>query len=442
MVAPTRYFKPLVLGVLLAISAPGNTQTGLPHQLTQEDRDLVERSRSIEQDPLKILGSDWLERARTVPDKALEQAKAVHQELREQGPFVQHAKHSPQQSDAHYDTLIFISYSLDEPTLKDILAAAAGEEKTALVMRGIPEGMRLWDGLKRLQDMAAQHDPPPNIVLDPTLFEKYSVQAVPTIALLPEPDERSLPIPSNPLETPTEAPLATERFNAPEERVLLGRVEGLTDPTWLRRQIKAGGTVDQGIRGPVKEIAERDLIEVLKERVLAIDWDQKKEQTKARYWQGQRFIELPRALKAETRLIDASVVATKDIRTSEGDFVARAGDRVNPLKTRPWTQAVVVFDPLDKKQMDLLQITVPELEKDPAVAKVVLIATQFDKEKGWDSYKAVTDTFAAPVYQLTPDVKERFHLRYTPSIITANDTHFVVKELAVTQGLDDVKGQP
>lgn len=437
MAVHTPFFKPLVLMCLLAHSVSFG-QTRPYHQITDEDRSIVAQTRAIEKEAMSLVGSDWLEKAKTIDENALNQAKALQEELRERSPFVQHAKHSEQQaqSDSAYDTLIFVSYSLDEQTLNDVLTAASGEPRTVVVMRGIPEGMRIWDGVRNLQQMAAQKDPIPNVQLDPTLFQKYDVQVVPTIVVLSEPPE---PKPVEPIANPLDPSFSdsiqpkSERVDPPVvPRTVLGRVQGLSDPMWLRREIKAGAGGDRGIRGPVEEIHERDLIEVMKERVMQIDWEQKKEQTKARYWHGQRFINLPRAPKAETRHIDASVVATKDIRTSEGEFVARAGDRVNPLQTRPWTQAIVVFDPMDKKQMELLTSKVSVLQSDPSLANVVLIATQFDKDLGWDSYKSVTDTFNAPVYQLTPDVKSRFELRYTPSIITANDTHFIVQELAVS----------
>ena len=61
----------------------------------------------------------------------------------------------------------------------------------------------------------------------------------------------------------------------------------------------------------------------------------------------------------------------------------------------------------------------------------VLIATRIDKEKGWDSYKALTDRMQEHVYVLNTDVQERFEIEATPSVVTADNTKhvFVVQEL-------------
>ena len=51
------------------------------------------------------------------------------------------------------------------------------------------------------------------------------------------------------------------------------------------------------------------------------------------------------------------------------------------------------------------------------------------KDKGWDSYKSVSDQIDAPVYLLTPDLIARFELEYTPTVITAKNRMFIVHEL-------------
>src|SRR5699024_5704285 len=105
----------------------------------------------------------------------------------------------------------------------------------------------------------------------------------------------------------------------------------------------------------------------------------------------------------------------------------------NPLDIRAFTQAVVVFDPLDKRQISALVKALPEIRKMPGVQRITYIATRFDREKGWDSYQAVSDRFEAPIYLLTPDLVSRFKLEHTPSIITAKDKKFIVQELTVEE---------
>ena len=339
-----------------------------------------------------------------------------------------------------FDTLIFVSYSMPESELMDVLSWASSEKQTLVVMRGVPEGQSIPQGILNIQRLAAKLDPVPNITLDPTAFERYSVSVVPTIVALTkeQAQERALvpmkELPANEqqakglLQQATED--AKEQAGKPQAQVL-AKVSGISNPKWLRDQISAGHTGDLGTHGPTLDIAEPDLIEVMKQRVAKIDWAQKRQAALDNFWNGQRYVELDRAFLPRTRRIDATVVATGDIKTSTGDFVARAGDRVNPLKTRPFTQAIVVFDARDKKQVELIAQRLPEIRAEPGVQRTVLITTGLDKDDGWDGYKAVTEKLDGPVFLLTPDVRDRFALEKVPSIITADASHFVVREIPV-----------
>ncbi len=93
---------------------------------------------------------------------------------------------------------------------------------------------------------------------------------------------------------------------------------------------------------------------------------------------------------------------------------------------------MVVFDPLDKKQIALVDKRLSELSS--RYSKVTLIVTQFDKANGWESYKSVTDHYDAPVFKLTSDVVSRFNLENIPSIVTAENREFIVEELAIDEG--------
>ena len=79
------------------------------------------------------------------------------------------------------DTYIFVSYSLGDDALLDILESASGKDNVELVMRGIPKDSNLVDGLVRIRNLAARFDPIPNIIIDPMLFRAYDVKVVPTV---------------------------------------------------------------------------------------------------------------------------------------------------------------------------------------------------------------------------------------------------------------------
>ena len=312
-------------------------------------------------------------------------------------------------------TLLFASHSLGEASLRDLLLTASLDPDAVVVFRGIPdETTDIMSAMALIHRMGSEFDPAPNVILDPTLFRTHSITAVPTIVQL----ERV---------TTGEA----DGHATPKE---VARVSGMTTTEWLQRQIAAGQKGNLGVRGPVVEIMERDLIELMKERVLAIDWDEKKKGAQKRYWLNQKFIALPVATNGNVRRIDASVAAREDILTPDGKVVAKKGVKVNPLAIRKWTQALVIFNPTIESQWKRIAPEIERLQQQPEVQKILVIATEFDPERGWDGYTDAVNRLNLPLYQLTPDVQRRFAIRAVPSVVTADETHFIVKEIGPLTG--------
>lgn len=388
----TKTITALVLSAL-ALSVTASSDNDV-NEIVEQAKTLRKGHPSIDEewlrratDGAKLLRGDALDLAEGVIDKHSKEQEVAEDKDRMNG----------------YKYLVFVSYSLDENSLNEILKTVAGREDTAVVFRGVPDNMKIDEGMLKIQRLAIKINPVPNIILDPELFTQHNVNVVPTVVMRSSSD------------------LSKSEIS----------VKGIFDPAWLESQFKDGESGELGIKGPIELIAERDLIEVMKERVALVDWEAKKEAALKRFWTHQQFTELPVARKDKVRRIDPSVVVTGDIQTSTGEFVARAGDRVNPLNTRPFTQAYIVFDPLDKKQVERVKAVAAELK--PNVAAVNFLVVQFDREAGWDSYTAISDDFDAPVYLLTSDVKERFQIEKVPSVITADKTHFIVTEKAIQE---------
>lgn len=413
-VALTLFFSGLVLA---SSSNYVGAEQSKVYKLTGEDMELVQRSQAMINrtvDMIDVINIDMNEIAnKELYNSAEAEAKALAQQIMQNGgdrmldenmqeaqpvakPYVEHS------------TLVFASLSLGEQGLKDVLATSAGLEDVVVVFRGILEGETLTQGLARFQALAAQHSPMPDVIINPDLFRSYKVDIVPTIIIT---NENDMPMSGDPAE-----PKA--------------RVAGISDPNWLSRQVDDGETGDLGIRGPVEPISEVDLIELAKSRAAKIDWEQQKEQAQANYWHNQSFNELPRAPKSRIKSFDPSVVITRNITTASGTVVARKGDVINPLDIRDFTQAVVVFDPLDKKQVELVIQELPRIKDDPSVGYVTIIVTRLDKDDGWDSYEEISDLLDEPIYLLTPDLRDRFELEYVPSVITAKGKMFKIEELA------------
>jgi conjugal transfer pilus assembly protein TraW len=412
-------------GVLMMVLTLHTPWTRAQTPLTQADRGLIDAGKaSIQAAQKKSLSAemqqaiaqateqkaaaqDTADRSRTFATQLvqkLQQAQAIRLSSLKR---VQAEKQARAQAPR---LLIFASQALGQKSLDELLQTAAATPNTFVIFRGIPQGLSLSQGIWAIQALAAHHQPIPNILIDPTLFRRHHITTVPTIVMLQSPQR-----------------LLTDTTNT--ERVL-GRVAGLSDPAWLIREVSRGAKGDQGIRGPVRPISEPDLIDRMKQRVAAIDWAAKKRQAIARFWTHQRFIPLKPATHTQKRDFDPRVTLTRDITRAEGFVIAKQGTVINPLDKRPFTQAVVVFDPLDPRQLVWLKQVIPSLKKRPGVQRLTFIATQFDREQGWKAYTQLTEALEAPVYLLTPDLVARFTLTVTPSVITAQNHRFVIEEIA------------
>ncbi|OAI06849.1 conjugal transfer protein, partial [Methylomonas methanica] len=179
-------------------------------------------------------------------------------------------------------TLLFVSFSLGESALKGIVEEAAGRDDVLLVFRGPKPGQKLPALMADLKRLLKGIDPLPNIVIDPTRFQRWSVSSVPDIVVEQEGKSRL-------------------------------HVRGVSSLSWLDEQIKAGKQGDLGALGDVGEITEIDLLEEIKRRMAAIDWKQKQQQAISRFWAQQKFEVLPVAQANRDRTVDLTITAPRDL---------------------------------------------------------------------------------------------------------------------------------
>lgn len=388
LAAHTRYFKNSVVASIISIGALqcawGFDLSELVKNKQKADVDLsqFENKYSVE---AKAAVNNLL---RDLKDQNTSQLPKVEQD---------------QYGDAKF--LVFISKSMGESYLKQLFNEYADNPDVLFVFRGIDEGESLANGILRIHNMIKTGTP--NVVINPVLYKEHAIEVVPTIVKVSERGEYKK-----------------------EKRTVIAHVEGTTSVEWVKRNSKNPNTFKKRV-GPIEKIIEPDLIEVAKNKVLEIDWEEKKNQAMAGFWGKQDYLDLPRAAKSIKREIDPTVVITADIRTPDGNYVRRKGDRVNPLEIRDFSQAIFVFDATDKKQVAIVKEQLGFVKAKNKYKKVTLISTSFDKERGWDFYREITDSFDLPVFKLTPDVMKTFQLGAVPSLITASNKRFVINEFEV-----------
>ncbi|WP_445369510.1 TrbC family F-type conjugative pilus assembly protein [Methylomonas sp. BW4-1] len=290
-------------------------------------------------------------------------------------------------------TLLFVSFSLGESVLKGIFEEAAGRNDVLLVFRGPKPGQKLPALMADLKRILKGIEPLPNIVIDPTRFQRWSVTSVPDIVVEQEGKARL-------------------------------QMRGVSSLSWLDEQLKAGKQGDLGVMGDLGEITEIDLLEELKRRMAAIDWKQKQQQAIARFWEQQKFEVLPVAQEDRDRTVDLTITAPRDLAAPNGQLVIRAGQTVNPLDKMPFGLCLKVFDATVPAQVELIQHQSCQDKQ----ARVMYLATSLPRQSGWDSLQGLETTLQAPVYLLTPDVRSRFQLQQVPAIVEQSGNRLLVRE--------------
>ena len=90
----------------------------------------------------------------------------------------------------------------------------------------------------------------------------------------------------------------------------------------------------------------------------------------------------------------------------------------------------MVFDASDERQV----ATAKRLGREAGERRVVYLATRLDRAAGWAGLGSVEDALDAPVYLLTPDLRERFALERVPAFVEARGRVFVVAEVPPEAG--------
>lgn len=296
--------------------------------------------------------------------------------------------------------LIFVSWSMGEHEIKELLKEYNGESDVGLLFRGIPDGVKMVDALAKVQKLSLDTKSSVSVLLDPVAFQKHAISVVPAVVIEDGDDVKAV-------------------------------AKGTSSVARVEESLKSGKGGDLGFVGPSLEIAERDLIEVMKEKAAKLDPEELKQKAMARYWKGQKMFDLPHAEEDRTRRLDPTVTVQQDMIAPDGTVIHRAGDKINPLSIRPFTQRMLVIDPSVPEQVSLAREQIETYGKSQTVT---LILSSVDVEAGWDDLQRIQGAVSAPAYLLKSDVKDRFAIERTPSIVTADGQSFFIKEVYVGRG--------
>lgn len=350
-------------------------------------------------------------------------------------------------------TTFFISESMGKDKVKALIDAYAGDNTVRFVLKGFNGKGTINDGLKWLLDLILKMNPQPNILLDPELFQRYGVTVAPTMLLERVdgvPIERQSLVEQKISKTlknlGTALGLAEDQSKTAADQIaqevvakkaLTRRpaliVSGVTSREWAIEKAKEGAEFNQKTQGEVFEISERDIQEIAKERVARIDWERKKEEALNRFWERQQdhYVSLPLAQESTERIVDPSIVLNRDVYGADGSIVFKAGQKFNPFDRMPFTKTVIVFNASIPKEVEAVAKLVKEEQSQNR--NVLLLVTEFKSSGAFEQIKSMNESWREPVYLLTPELKERFQIRATPTVVRADNKKkiFNVKEISL-----------
>lgn len=291
---------------------------------------------------------------------------------------------------------IFISQSQTDGDIKSALEVAAQTGATVF-LRGILPGSTLDKGALRVQRIAGNLSPVPNITIDPRPFQQFEVELVPTVVV------------------------ASSINN-------YVKVSGTLAVEYATERLKDHQYGDLGSRGQTLPILEPDLVEDFKARLMAIDWEAKKRDAAKRMFHSLNIISLPKATESATRIVDPTVVLANDIAMPDGKLIAAAGSSFNPIKAFGLSRQIVVFDATDQRQLKFAKsIADSELFQNRIA---VLISTEVDRDRGMESFREISAALRPhKVFFLDDTVRERLSVRVVPTVARSDGTNLIVREI-------------
>ncbi len=290
---------------------------------------------------------------------------------------------------------VFISQSLPDATVQSIMDMARKDKDMVVEVRGFRADQTLgamisW--LRRFMVGTVPFQQAPDVEIDPLRFSQLAVTRVPAVAMYRG-----------------DKPVAWAR--------------GSFAARSLRDKVQTGSTGDLGTWGQTYPVLEEDLGARLQRNFDKIDFAALKKKAASDFWKNYAYVDLPAAKHESITPFDPSFIVNQDIRLPDGRYLARKGDRVNPLDRLPFTQAIIVFDATSQAQVQTVKTLVRELGRGRHLNLMVTRVAQGDPMHQLQSLGA---ELGWPVYLLNAAGQASFHIQTVPSLVVATHEKFLV----------------
>lgn len=183
---------------------------------------------------------------------------------------------------------------------------------------------------------------------------------------------------------------------------------------------------DLGVVGPIYEIAERDLIEVIKERFRRLEQTGEMRKLEDRYKaKVVEAVERPRPIPgitptqtARTYFVDPTWTLDRNVVDEKWHVLFPAGTRVNPLDYAPLSQTLLFFDQRERSQVAFAKKFLTDAK---ARVKPILV--------GGEPLKLMRQWKREVFYDQGGVLSRKFLLQQVPALITQDGNRLRVDEI-------------
>lgn len=293
---------------------------------------------------------------------------------------------------------IFASFSMPDYVLTDLIKTAS-ENNARVVFRGLKDGV---ENLIQMQVVLrnyianAKIKNEPLVTLDPESFTQYSVKEVPTMVY--KKDNKTY------------------------------KISGSINIKYFMKQIEENPEKTSfPVTAQTFPVKEKSIIQELEERSNKYDWEAAKKNALKSTWQNQWMASLPVSDENKIWYIDPTIQVNEDIKDNQGNLLAAAGQRGNPLAQLPQKLTMIIFDPMNSEQLTWAKI---QFMHRFGEGKVMPVFTRIKREDGWKHLEELRGQFYGQMYKINPEIINRFLIKATPSIISVENTYFKVQQFA------------
>lgn len=284
-------------------------------------------------------------------------------------------------------TYCFLSFSVPRETLKTILTSVTKDDDCIFVFRGFA-GDTFKGMSTAMKKLGLPRTTVAKIIIDPTKFEDYGIVSVP--AYVQEKDGKPYIL---------RGEVGYRFFQDRLQNALESNLEGVDLGTW----------------GQLREIAEKDFLQVILSKVQEIDWKGKAAQAQRNYYRHFE-VSIPVARENRTYLVDPSVLIEEDVKDTNGNIIVPRGTKKNPLEVVSVSGRMIVFDGTDATQIEAVRNRIKPEPQD------LLVTSRGDPLE-------VMKRLNRFVYLLSPQVRSRFEIEHVPCVIRATPPYMEVQEI-------------